>query len=289
MVTNTSSTVSETESLVASRVQAITAAVAYAEQQTQPFACTVADVESCRELAGQHTMLVALGDGSTVASMLRQYSVAAKSAPLSTSACLLVPHWPHAKCNHHLKGMVVLRQFPAGVLAKYPSKLLYAPPCVATASSSAFGAGQLTMSFAGKLAGLSAKIAADSQASHNFVSEQWVDRAGVHVIPQAGQATLASGETARVLGVCSLRMQIGALHDVVECLVLKMASHHDLILGEAYLQSRHALLCYATATMTVTKGSRKISVASVKSPDAGTKQDANASQESESAPLLISA
>uniref|UniRef100_A0A383W218 CCHC-type domain-containing protein n=1 Tax=Tetradesmus obliquus TaxID=3088 RepID=A0A383W218_TETOB len=34
------------------------------------------------------------------------------------------------------------------------------------------------MSFAGKLAGLSAKIAADSQASHNFVSEQWVDRAG---------------------------------------------------------------------------------------------------------------
>ena len=86
LVTNSPSPVSESDSLVTSRIQAIEAAVAYAEQQTQPFACTVADVESCKHLAGQHTMLVALSDGNTATSIVRQYSVAAKSAPLSTSA-----------------------------------------------------------------------------------------------------------------------------------------------------------------------------------------------------------
>jgi hypothetical protein len=193
-------------------------------------------------------MIVALCDGSTVTNMLRQYTVAAKSAPWTTSACMLVPHWPKAKFNHALKGRPVLREYAAGVLAKYPTKLVFAPPIVVTMNSSMFGADRLTMTFDGKLAGVGAKIAADSQASHNFVSDIWVNRAGVHVLPQASQVTLASGETAQILGNCSLRMQIGPLHDVVECYVLKMASHHDLIIGEAYLKSRQATLNYAAAT-----------------------------------------
>lgn len=90
------------ERIIASRVQRITAAVAHAEKLTSAFAHVIADVESCKELAGQHSMLVAVGTGSTVDNMVRQYSKAAKSAPLSTSACLLVPHWPQAKFNHDI-------------------------------------------------------------------------------------------------------------------------------------------------------------------------------------------
>jgi hypothetical protein len=109
------------------------------------------------------------------------------------------------------------------------------------------------MTFSGKLAGYPVCVAADnSQASHCFISEQWVQRAGVHVTPLAGQVTLASsGDVAHVIGMCSLRMQIGSLHDVVECFALKMSTRHDLILGDAYLKARQAVLCYATSMMIV--------------------------------------
>jgi carbohydrate-binding DOMON domain-containing protein len=73
-VTRSTSSELLSESTVASRVQAITAAIAYAQQQTQPFACTVADVSTCTDLAGQHTMIVALCDSSTVTNMFRQVS-----------------------------------------------------------------------------------------------------------------------------------------------------------------------------------------------------------------------
>jgi len=51
---------------------------------------------------------------------------------------------------------------------------------------------------------------------------------------------------------------------VVECYVLNLATRHDLILGDAYLNARQAVLCYATAKMSVLKGDRKVSVDSVK-------------------------
>src|SRR5690349_19294717 len=93
----------------------------------------------CKETAGQHTMIVAVGTGSTVDNMVQQYSIAVRSAPPSTSACLLIPHWPKAKFSHHLKGLPVLCEYPASTHAKYPTKLLYAPPIVVSTSSSVVG------------------------------------------------------------------------------------------------------------------------------------------------------
>ena len=119
----------------------------------------------------------------------------------------------------------------------------------------------LVMTFEGKLAGFPARIAADSQASHNFVSDQWVQRAGVHVKPLANQVTLASGEAAHIIRLCTLRLQMEPLHDAIDCFVMRMASQHDVILGESYLKSRRAVLSYANNTMTLFKGDRKISVA----------------------------
>ncbi len=60
---------------------------------------------------------VAVGKGSSVANLMRQYSLAVESASLFTSACLLVPRWPHAKFNHLLKGISVLTEYPALMLS----------------------------------------------------------------------------------------------------------------------------------------------------------------------------
>ncbi len=178
---------------------------------------------------------------------MRQYSLAVKSAPLSTSACLLVPHWPHAKFNHLLKGLSILSEYPAGTHAKYPTKLYYSPPMVVSASASIIGgSARIQMSFHGKVAGYQAVIAADTQASHNFVSEQWVRRAGVHVTPITGTVTLATGKAAQIVGSCSVRLVIGPWHDVVDCFVMNMASHHDLILGDSYYGFNLAMLCLVT-------------------------------------------
>ncbi len=246
------------EALIAGRVQSIAAAIAHAQQQTSAFAHVIADVESCKEIAGQHTMIIAVGSGSTVDNLVRQYRKAADSAPLSTSACLLVPQWPKAKFNHHLKGMPVLSEYPAGTHAKYPTKLVYAPPVVVSAHASSIGgSSQLVMTLNGKVAGSSASIAVDSQASHNFLSEQWIQRTGVHVTPLAGEVTMASGEATQIVGTCSVRMVIGPWHDVVECFVIKMASRHDMLLGEAYLKTRNAVLSYSDRTICFTKGMRK--------------------------------
>jgi len=210
------------EKIVTSRVQALTSAISDAQQKTASFAEIVTNVEACKEIAGKHTMIIAIGPGSVIHTMVKQYSQAAKSAPLTTSACLMVPNWPKAAFNHYLRGTTVLYEYPAGTHAKYPTKLVYAPQETMVTSSSIFtGDSPLTMTFRGKLAGSQAYISVDSQASHDFINDQWVRRVGVHMLPMTGQATLASGELAsNVTGLCTLRMQTGPLMDVVECMLL---------------------------------------------------------------------
>jgi hypothetical protein len=79
-------------------------------------------VESCKEIAGHHTMIIAVGTGSDVDSMISQFHKAVMSAPLSTSACLLVPHWPKASFDQHLKGLPLLSEYPA---CRDPCKVSY--------------------------------------------------------------------------------------------------------------------------------------------------------------------
>ena len=75
--------------------------------------------------------------------------------------------------------------------------------------------------------------------------------------PITGTVTLATGKAAQIVGSCSVRLVIGPWHDVVDCFVMNMASHHDLILGDSYLQSRNAVLSYPAKDITLQKGKRK--------------------------------
>jgi hypothetical protein len=227
----------------------------YAAESTMPFAD---DTESSR--AGQHSFI----DASEKASLRQVFSFCTGDYMLpNTSACILVPAWPNARFNHYLKGSQLLKSYPGGAIHSYPVNLVYLPAKAATLSGTVDSVDQpCTMRFDGTIAGYPARIAADSQASHTFFDASWVQRAGIAVTPASQTVMLADGKTElQVIGKCTVRLCIGALHDRVSGLVLKsLTSCHDVILGDDYLDARKCVLDYGNRSMVVSKGQRTISV-----------------------------
>jgi hypothetical protein len=227
----------------------------YAAECTMPFAD---DTETNR--AGQHSFI----DASEKASLRQVFSFCTEAYTLpNTSACILVPAWPNARFNHYLKGSQLLKSFPGGAIHSYPVNLVFLPAKAATLSGTVDPVDQpCTMRFDGTIAGYPARIAADSQASHTFFDASWVQRAGIAVTPASQIVLLADGKTElQVVGKCTVRMCIGALHDRVSGLVLKsLTSCHDVILGDDYLDAHKCVLDYGNRSMVVHKGQRTISV-----------------------------
>lgn len=182
--------------------------------------------------AGKHCFV----DASEPAAVRRVFEWHLHRTVPGTSACILVPDWPHARFNHYLKGGQLLKQYAAGTHGRLPLRLVHMPalPVVAPRLSAVTEGvpAPLTMHFAGTLAGYPARISADSQASHNYVTQGWATLAGVHVSPFADTVELGDGSAvAQIVGRCSLRMHVGSLHDRVEFLVLaSMGVYHDAIL-----------------------------------------------------------
>jgi hypothetical protein len=125
---------------------------------------------------------------------------------------------------------------------------------------------KLTMTFDGQVAHFPARIAADSQASHNFISTDFVRRANLHMQPTSGEVRMGNSMVERVVGICSVRFRVGALQDQAMFYAIKMHSAHDLVLGESYLASRKAVLDYDSYSFRVRKGERLISVTAAPSP-----------------------
>ena len=120
------------------------------------------------------------------------------------------------------------------------------------------------MTFAGAAAGYPALISADSQASHVFVSPEWIKRANVHVTPVANDSVeLGDGRSAKIIGTCSLRVSMGPFMDRVNASVLQsFAQHHDIILGDDFLKKYKVNLDFEHAVMKVTKGQRRYTIPS---------------------------
>ena len=220
---------------------------------TSPFAeCTIET-----GVAGQHCFI----DASQKQDIRMMFQFYKELEVPNTSACLLVPEWPNARFNHYLKGAQLLKQYPARFMHKYPVKLVYLASKPAQLGS--LGDDTLTMTFAGSAAGYPALISADSQASHVFVSPEWIKRANVHVTPIADSVELGDGRSAKIVGTCSLRVSMGPFIDRVNASVLQsFAQHHDIILGDDFLKKYKVNLDFEQAVMKVTKGQRRYTIPS---------------------------
>jgi hypothetical protein len=258
----------------------------FAAERTLPFA---ESTDSSR--AGLHSFINASDKAS-----LREvfcFCTGDYTSP-NTSACILVPAWPNARFNHYLKGSQLLTTYPGGAVQPYPVNLVYLPAKAARLSGAVDDVDHpCIMCFDGTIAGYPARIAADSQASHTFFDATWVHRAGIAVTPASQTVLLADGKTElRVVGKCTVRLCIGALHDRVSGLVLSsLTSCHDVILGNDYLAARTCVLDYGSRSMVVHKGQRTISVrAATPIQPASATTDATADAAAPNAPpLLLSA
>ena len=233
--------------------------VSTAESLTQPFDQIVVCMPTCpTAFDGKHSLVCALDKQQFP--LISAFARHKGRHPAQVSGCLLVPDWTTAWFNPCLKGMAVLKQYPAGQLAAFPVKLVHSPTDGVSFGSLAAGGASTRMTFRGQVAGFPCRIAADSQASQPFVSRTLAQQAGLHNMPGASGTdgvTLGTGAHAKIHGTCSLKFRIGPLVDSVQCYVIDMAPEYDLILGDKYLQAREAVLSYKAHQFVVHKGSRK--------------------------------
>lgn len=120
-----------------------------------------------------------------------------------------------------------------------------------------------TLTFAASLAGNRVQALLDTGATHNFLDAQTCRRLRLHLRPSPFPAVrFADNSSAPLLGQCTFRMRLGALHAEVTALVLDgMSCSHDLILGLPFMRQHRAMLDIAARKITFRTPRRCITVA----------------------------
>ena len=212
-----------------------------------------------------------------IAQFVRHYLFCKAKSPSNTSACIMVPAW-QGKHRKWLHGMTLLHRYEQGHVLfhapqlhggrsvlpgiPWPVEVWYDPPGrVVELDLQATSTDQpLMFRFQARAAGCAAKVLLDSGASHNFVSAAFVRASALRITApvQAYTVRLASGDTVPLQGQCTFKLSMQQFSGTVTALVMpEMLPQTDLILGDTWLRSEQAQLCYTTGTCTLLKGSRR--------------------------------
>lgn len=73
---------------------------------------------------------------------------------------------------------------------------------------------------------------ADTGASHCYVSQSFVEKAGIPVRPLSNWLKLANGSNAVSNGTCTLSLDIQTYCGPIECFILPLSDQFDLIIGD---------------------------------------------------------
>jgi len=245
-----------------------------ATNTTVPAKVTVCSATAFADtsVAGLHVLVNV--PAQHVCDALRHYRHDKRQAPAGTSACFLVP--PDVARRPEvaglLKGMHHLLPLEPKTDASHPD----AEPSVRSWPVMAFydavglqlnainGCGlSMTMqsiAVQGTVSHVPANISFDSGASECYVSQAFVERAGLAVKPSSERVTLADGSEATALGVSLVHLRLQAFHARMKCFVMKLAPPFDVIIGEPWLREHRAVLDYGAQAVTLRKGTKKIAV-----------------------------
>jgi hypothetical protein len=107
----------------------------------------------------------------------------------------------------------------------------------------------MIMRFRCRLAGVRAVAAADTQASHCFISTKFVRDNGIVTTPAHRMVELADGTHAQLHAECNIKMFMPAqnratYHTSLHCLVVDLGDDHDIILGQTWLNAESVDVSY---------------------------------------------
>ena len=222
--------------------------------------------------------------------MIRHYQKCKRSAPCTTSACILVPAWATTRLQNLLSSMHIIYTFPAyepvmtvpaiphgsdrlvfhqglpfalhvfydpvaskqSTLAKSPTlPLALLAPCYVAGNKAQVNVG----------GGFTGTMAIDTLASRNFIDVHYAKQIGLKIRPHpswlSNEIVLGDNSTKSSLGVVHVCVSIGHYTDFVWCDVLELPASFQLILGQKWLNDKQCILNFKTKTCTLWNHSRK--------------------------------
>ena len=95
-----------------------------------------------------------------------------------------------------------------------------------------------------------ARALVDTGATHCYVSEKFIRKTTLPIRQQHTWLSLANGSKAISLGKAVLPVDIQSYQGAVECFVIPMSNHFDLILGEDWCETTNCEISFKTHSVT---------------------------------------
>ena len=248
-----------------SRLQAMTGRVFTAEAAPCKAGAFTPMLQSC-DLAGQHTWVNV--PYSHLPAWLAHYHACKQQQPLTTSAVIVAPDWPHLQ--PYTAGMHTLCTYAPDTqlydvhgaqtaTGAHTLRVWYDPP--ASHTISAIGRKENTCyAYNATVAGRADTVVLpDSGASLNFITATLAQLCGLTIEPATGHDTVvvANGKVVPLSGSCQVHIRMGKYSDTINALVLPtLVPGIDLILGTAWLRENAASIDYGTGLMTIPRSQR---------------------------------
>ena len=186
--------------------------------------------------------------------------------PNNVSACFLVPDWPGCSWQHLLKGMQKLHTYPPGYPLfelkttqetkpikgiPWPISVYYDATYKPHTMKAATSADKpLTMQFNCTLNGAPAVATADSAASHSFINQRFITKAGLVCTPDHRVVELADGTLTLTHTKCRVNIKMrstskGVIYSrQIDAHVVELGDEQDILLGEDWLLHEKVDLSY---------------------------------------------
>ena len=209
------------------------------------------------DIHGKHAFIAP--PTSNIFNVLEHYCEMKKKAPISTSACFLLPKWEHAAFQLLLNGCEVLQTYEARThvpktnttlaAARFPMEVWY-DSCKPAMQVQLIEDedNQLMMTFAGKLGCHSAKILVDSGATHCFISPNFVKNKKLSIFPDEGEVSCAGGTVTAIQGYVKVPVRLQSFSGLVKFYIMDLPNTSGLnaILGQTWTKEYQANLDYAS-------------------------------------------